>query len=41
MPLIWPPFRDVPTSKTLDEMKWLAEEIHRRSTPADAFVRLV
>jgi alkanesulfonate monooxygenase SsuD/methylene tetrahydromethanopterin reductase-like flavin-dependent oxidoreductase (luciferase family) len=27
MPLIWPPFRDVPTSKTLDDMKRLAEEI--------------
>lgn len=27
MPLIWPPFRDVPTSKSLDDMKRLAEEI--------------
>jgi len=27
MPLLWPPFRDVPTSKTLDDMKRLVEEI--------------
>jgi alkanesulfonate monooxygenase SsuD/methylene tetrahydromethanopterin reductase-like flavin-dependent oxidoreductase (luciferase family) len=27
MPLIWPPFSDVPTSKTLDDLKVLAEEI--------------
>ena len=27
MPLIWPPFNDVPTSKTLDDLKVLAEEI--------------
>jgi alkanesulfonate monooxygenase SsuD/methylene tetrahydromethanopterin reductase-like flavin-dependent oxidoreductase (luciferase family) len=27
MPLIWPPFRDVPTSKTLDDLKRLKEEI--------------
>ncbi|MGQ0464973.1 MAG: LLM class flavin-dependent oxidoreductase [Sporichthyaceae bacterium] len=27
MPLIWPPFRDVPTSKTMDDLKRLAEEI--------------
>ena len=27
MPLLWPPFRDVPTSKTLDDLKRLAEEI--------------
>jgi alkanesulfonate monooxygenase SsuD/methylene tetrahydromethanopterin reductase-like flavin-dependent oxidoreductase (luciferase family) len=27
MPMIWPPFRDVPTSKSMDDMKRLAEEI--------------
>ena len=27
MPLLWPPFRDVPMSKTLDDLKRLAEEI--------------
>ncbi|WP_029136949.1 LLM class flavin-dependent oxidoreductase [Nakamurella lactea] len=27
MPLLWPPFRDVPTAKTLDDMKRLTEEI--------------
>ena len=27
MPLLWPPFRDVPTSKTLDDLKRLHEEI--------------
>ncbi|MFN8098674.1 MAG: LLM class flavin-dependent oxidoreductase [Dermatophilaceae bacterium] len=27
MPLLWPPFQDVPVSKTLDDMKVLAEEI--------------
>ncbi len=27
MPLIWPPFTDVPVSKTLDDLKVLAEEI--------------
>lgn len=27
MPLLWPPFRDVPVSKTLDDMKQLVEEI--------------
>ena len=27
MPLIWPPFRDVPTSKTIDDLKRLKEEI--------------
>ncbi len=27
MPLLWPPFRDVPTAKTLDDIKRLAEEI--------------
>ncbi len=27
MPLIWPPFTDVPVSKTLDDLKQLAEEI--------------
>lgn len=27
MPLLWPPFRDVPTSKTLDDLKRLAEDI--------------
>ena len=27
MPLIWPPFTDVPVSKTLDDLKRLAEEI--------------
>jgi hypothetical protein len=27
MPLLWPPFRDVPTSKTLDDLKRLSEEI--------------
>ncbi|MGV9799214.1 LLM class flavin-dependent oxidoreductase [Mycobacterium sp. NPDC003449] len=27
MPLLWPPFRDVPTSKTMDDLKRLVEEI--------------
>jgi alkanesulfonate monooxygenase SsuD/methylene tetrahydromethanopterin reductase-like flavin-dependent oxidoreductase (luciferase family) len=27
MPLLWPPFRDVPTSKTVDDLKRLTEEI--------------
>ena len=27
MPLRWPPFRDVPTSKTLDDLERLVEEI--------------
>ena len=27
MPLLWPPFSDVPTSKTLDDLKRLKEEI--------------
>jgi alkanesulfonate monooxygenase SsuD/methylene tetrahydromethanopterin reductase-like flavin-dependent oxidoreductase (luciferase family) len=27
MPLLWPPFNDVPTSKTLDDLKRLKEEI--------------
>ncbi len=27
MPLIWPPFQDVPVSKTLDDLKQLKEEI--------------
>ena len=27
MPMLWPPFRDVPTSKTLDDLKRLTEEI--------------
>jgi FMNH2-dependent dimethyl sulfone monooxygenase len=27
MPLIWPPFQDVPVSKTLDDLKRLKEEI--------------
>lgn len=27
MPLLWPPFRDVPTSKTMDDLKRLTEEI--------------
>ena len=27
MPLIWPPFRDVPSSKTIDDLKRLKEEI--------------
>jgi alkanesulfonate monooxygenase SsuD/methylene tetrahydromethanopterin reductase-like flavin-dependent oxidoreductase (luciferase family) len=27
MPLLWPPFRDVPTAKTLDDLKRLTEEI--------------
>jgi alkanesulfonate monooxygenase SsuD/methylene tetrahydromethanopterin reductase-like flavin-dependent oxidoreductase (luciferase family) len=27
MPLLWPPFADVPVSKTLDDMKRLKEEI--------------
>jgi alkanesulfonate monooxygenase SsuD/methylene tetrahydromethanopterin reductase-like flavin-dependent oxidoreductase (luciferase family) len=27
MPLIWPPFADVPVSKTLDDLKQLSEEI--------------
>jgi alkanesulfonate monooxygenase SsuD/methylene tetrahydromethanopterin reductase-like flavin-dependent oxidoreductase (luciferase family) len=27
MPLLWPPFRDVPTAKTLDDLRRLKEEI--------------
>jgi hypothetical protein len=27
MPLIWPPFQDVPVAKTLDDLKRLREEI--------------
>ncbi len=27
MPLLWPPFQDVPVAKTLDDMKRLKEEI--------------
>jgi hypothetical protein len=27
MPLLWPPFQDVPVSKTLDDMKRLKQEI--------------
>ena len=27
MPLLWPPFADVPVSKTLDDLKRLQEEI--------------
>jgi hypothetical protein len=27
MPLLWPPFADVPVAKTLDDMKRLKEEI--------------
>jgi len=27
MPLLWPPFADVPVSKTLDDLKRLNEEI--------------
>jgi hypothetical protein len=27
MPLLWPPFRDVPTAKTMDDLKRLREEI--------------
>jgi hypothetical protein len=27
MPLLWPPFTDVPVSKTLDDLKTLKEEI--------------
>ena len=27
MPLLWPPFRDVPTAKTMDDLKRLTEEI--------------
>ena len=27
MPMIWPPFADVPVSKTLDDLKRLKEEI--------------
>ncbi|MDV7246812.1 MULTISPECIES: hypothetical protein [Rhodococcus] len=27
MPLLWPPFRDVPTSKTMDDLERLTEEI--------------
>lgn len=30
MPLLWPPFQsivDVPVSKTLDDLKWLKEDI--------------
>jgi hypothetical protein len=27
MPLIWPPFADVPTSKTLEDLRVLNDEI--------------
>ena len=27
MPLLWPPFEDVPVAKTLDDLKRLKEEI--------------
>jgi hypothetical protein len=27
MPLLWPPFQDVPVSKTLDDLKRLKEEV--------------
>ena len=27
MPLLWPPFADVPVSKTLDDMKRLVKDI--------------
>ena len=27
MPLLWPPFADVPVSKTLDDLKRLKEEL--------------
>ena len=27
MPLLWPPFQDVPVSKTLDDLRRLKEEI--------------
>ena len=27
MPLLWPPFADVPVAKTLDDMKRLKKEI--------------
>jgi hypothetical protein len=27
MPMLWPPFADVPVSKTLDDLKRLKEEI--------------
>ena len=27
MPLLWPPFQDVPVAKTLDDMKRLQQEI--------------
>ena len=27
LPLLWPPFADVPVSKTLDDLKRLKEEI--------------
>ena len=27
MPLLWPPFTDVPTEKTMDDMKTLRNEI--------------
>jgi alkanesulfonate monooxygenase SsuD/methylene tetrahydromethanopterin reductase-like flavin-dependent oxidoreductase (luciferase family) len=30
MPLLWPPFRDVPTAKTLDDLKRLTEDIMPR-----------
>lgn len=30
MPLLWPPFRDVPTAKTMDDLKRLTEEIMPR-----------
>ncbi len=27
MPLLWPPFADVPVAKTLDDMRQLSDEI--------------
>jgi hypothetical protein len=27
MPLLWPPFRDVPSSKTMDDLKRLVVDI--------------
>ena len=41
MPLLWPPFADVPVSKTLDDLKRLKEEIavHRAAKREERQVR--
>ena len=39
MPLLWPPFADVPVAKTLDDLKRLKEEIMPRSTACSSAAR--